>query len=64
MTHALNLMSVGGFRHVPLVDEKRRPVGVVSVRDIVNHLVDHFPDKVLNVSPLTDGRFPGSREGA
>ncbi len=64
MTYALNLMSVGGFRHVPLVDDKRRPVGVVSVRDIVNHLVDHFPDKVLNVSPLTDGRFPGSREGA
>ncbi len=64
MTYALNLMSVGGFRHIPLVDDKRRPVAVVSVRDIVNHLVDHFPDKVLNVSPLTDGNFPGSREGA
>ncbi len=64
MTYALNLMSVGGFRHVPLVDDKRRPVAVVSVRDIVNYLVDHFPDKVLNVPPLTDGQFPGSREGA
>ncbi len=64
MTYALNLMSVGGFRHVPLVDEKGRPVGVVSVRDIVNHLVDHFPDKVLNVPPLNQTRFPGAREGA
>jgi len=64
MTYALNLMSVGGFRHVPLVDEERRPVAVVSVRDIVNHLVDHFPDKVLNVPPRTDTRYPGSREGA
>jgi CBS domain-containing protein len=64
VTHALNLMSVGGFRHVPLVDHRGRPVAMVAVLDIVNHLVDHFPDKVLNVSPLTDGNFPGSREGA
>ncbi|NKB16199.1 MAG: aldehyde dehydrogenase family protein, partial [Sphingomonadales bacterium] len=27
----LHMMSVGGFRHVPLVDEHGRPLGVVSV---------------------------------
>ena len=63
MAYALNLMSVGGFRHVPLVDEEGRAVAVVSVRDIVDCLVDHFPDKVLNLPP-TGPHFPGSREGA
>ncbi|MFQ5693202.1 MAG: cyclic nucleotide-binding/CBS domain-containing protein [Nitrospinota bacterium] len=64
MAYALNLMSVGGFRHVPLVDQDRRPVAVVSVRDIVKYRVDHFPDKVLNLPPRKEGPFPGSREGA
>ncbi len=64
MAYALNLMSVGGFRHVPLVDEEGRPVGVVSVRDIVDYLVDHFPDKVLNLPPAGDQGFPSAREGA
>jgi CBS domain-containing protein len=48
---ALNKMSVGGFRHVPLVDESGRPVGVVSVKDIVDYLVDCFPNEVLTVPP-------------
>ena len=48
---ALNKMTVGGFRHVPLVDNQHRPVGVVSVRDIVHLIVEHFPKSVLNVAP-------------
>ena len=35
ISHALHLMSVHGFRHIPLVDEDTRPVGVVSLRDII-----------------------------
>ena len=64
MAFALNVMSLGGFRHVPLVDRKGRPVGVVSVRDIVNYLVDQFPDKVLNLPPRPGGDIARSREGA
>jgi CBS domain-containing protein len=48
---ALNLMSVGGFRHVPLVDEHGRPVGVVSVKDVVNYLADVFSQDVFTVPP-------------
>ena len=44
----LRMMSVGGFRHVPIVDEKRRPVGVVSVRDVVDLLVEAFPAEIVN----------------
>jgi CBS domain-containing protein len=48
---ALNKMSVGGFRHVPLVDAGGHPVGVVSVKDVVDYIVDFFPNDVLTVPP-------------
>ena len=44
----LRMMSVGGFRHVPLVDERGRPTGVVSVRDVVDLLVEAFPAEIVN----------------
>ena len=47
----LNKMSVGGFRHVPIVDSRGRPVFVVSVRDVVEYLVDSFPTEILNLPP-------------
>ena len=47
-----------------LVDRSRRPVGVISVRDIVNYLADRFPHKVLNVPPRPGGNIAPSREGA
>jgi CBS domain-containing protein len=51
IAYALNKMSVGGFRHVPLVDDAGRPVGIVSVKDIVDYIVDFFPNDVLTVPP-------------
>ena len=48
---ALNKMSEGGFRHIPLVDGLGRPVGIVAMRDIVRFIVSMFPDAVLNVPP-------------
>jgi CBS domain-containing protein len=38
VAHAMHLMSVYGFRHLPLVDEDHRPVGIISFRDVVHHL--------------------------
>ena len=51
IVYALNKMSVGGFRHVPLVDAAGHPVGVVSVKDVVDYIVDFFPNDVLTVPP-------------
>jgi CBS domain-containing protein len=48
---AMQLMSVGGFRHVPLTDADRRPVGILSVKDIVEYLVEHIPSEILNIPP-------------
>lgn len=60
----LNKMSLGGFRHVPIVDEHDRPVFVVSVRDVVDFLVDAFPREVLNLPLAFGADRQRAREGA
>jgi CBS domain-containing protein len=53
---ALNRMSAGDFRHVPLVDDKGHPLAVVSVRDVVNFVVQHFAGPVQNLPPTPSRR--------
>ena len=48
IAYILNLMSQGGFRHIPIVDKDNLPVGMVSVKDIVDHMVSTFMDDLLN----------------
>ncbi|MEJ2747377.1 MAG: CBS domain-containing protein [Anaerolineae bacterium] len=38
LAQALHLMSIRGFRHLPLVDEENRPIGIISFRDVVHYL--------------------------
>jgi CBS domain-containing protein len=35
---ALQKMDVGGYRHLPVVEEDGIPVGLVSVRDVIRHI--------------------------
>ena len=42
--HALNLMAVGGFRHVPILDVDEKVVGVLGPRRIISYLESHFED--------------------
>ncbi|MFQ5864714.1 MAG: cyclic nucleotide-binding/CBS domain-containing protein [bacterium] len=51
LTSALSLMDKGGYRHVPVVNDKNQPAAVVSVKDIVSYIVDFFPQDVLNLPP-------------
>lgn len=60
---AIQLMSEGGYRHLPVVDSLGKPSGVVAVRGIVHYLVEHFPDAVYTQPPTGD-RPPAEREGA
>ncbi len=60
----LNKMAVGGFRHVPVVDDMDRPAFVISVRDIVEFLVEFFPNDVLNLPPQYGPPRSTKREGA
>lgn len=63
VSYALNKMSLGGFRRIPLVDKHGCPVGVVSMRNVVDFIVDLFPSEVLNLPPHPD-QEPRTREGA
>jgi len=47
----LNAMHIGGYRHVPVVDDRNRPLAVVSVKDIIGFIVDNFPEEILNLPP-------------
>ena len=63
VAYALNKMSVGGFRHVPIVDDGHCPAFVVSVRDVVEFLVEAFPREVLTLPAHSDTGLK-AREGA
>jgi CBS domain-containing protein len=60
----LNQMAVGGFRHIPVVDEAGCPVFIISVRDIVQFIVEFFPREILNLPPEYRGGRVRAREGA
>jgi CBS domain-containing protein len=60
---AIDRMEKGGYRHLPVLDEKQRLVGILSIKRIVHYLVEHFPNLVYNQPP--DPRaIPQKREGA
>ncbi len=59
----IRAMHVGGFRHMPVVDSSGCLAGVVSVRSIVEYLVEHFPSAVFNLPPQP-GQRQSAREGA
>ena len=63
VSYALNKMSVGGFRHIPLIDDDGHPVGVVSMRNVVDYIVDLFGTEVLNLPP-SPRHSAHAREGA
>jgi CBS domain-containing protein len=60
---AIRVMSEGGYRHLPIVDDARKPAGVLAVHGIVRYLVDHFPETVYNLPPDPKAA-PREREGA
>lgn len=51
VAYAIHCMSVAGYRTVPLVDGGQRPIGVVTVSDVIRWLANLFPEAVLNLPP-------------
>jgi CBS domain-containing protein len=54
VAYAVHCMSVAGYRTVPLVDAGRRPIGIVTVTDVIRWLAGLFPTTVLNLPPGGD----------
>ena len=51
VAYAVHCMSVAGYRTVPLVDDEQRPIGVITVNDVIRWLAGLFPEAVLNLPP-------------
>ena len=49
--HAINRMTAAGYRTIPLVDDQHRPIGIVTVNDVVHWLASLFPEALLNLRP-------------
>jgi len=60
---AIRRMEEGGYRHLPIVEGDNRPVGVLSVKRIVQYLVEHFPSTVHCLPPDPEA-IPPRPEGA
>lgn len=51
IAYAINRMHNAGYRTIPLVDADRRPIGIVTVNDVVQWLAELFPEAVMNLRP-------------
>jgi len=60
---AISLMAGRGFRQVPVTDAGGRILGILSARDILHYLVEHFPKVVYTLPPAPHHRLQ-EREGA
>lgn len=52
----LNLMSHGGFRHIPIVDSEQTPIWLISVKNIIDYLAQGVSDALLNFKTLDDNQ--------
>lgn len=48
---ALQTMDRGGYRNLPLVDERGGLVGLLRQQDIVDYVAESFPQEILNLPP-------------
>ncbi len=58
ISRAVELMSQGVFRHVPIIDGEIA-VGMVSIRDILRYAVEHFPREFINLPPGPNSEAKG-----
>jgi CBS domain-containing protein len=44
VTYAINRMATRNIRNLPIVDDERRPVGLIQVWHVIEHLADVFEE--------------------
>lgn len=52
LAYALQMMSEGGFRHVPVVDDDGVPIGMVSARDALGQDIVEFERELKRLEEL------------
>ena len=61
--YAVNRMMALGCRTMPVVDGERRPIGIVTVDDVMKWLAALFPEAILNLRPGDRLKRPTERDG-
>jgi CBS domain-containing protein len=64
LIYAFHQMHRGAYRHVPVVDEQRRPTALVSMQAIIDYLVASLPHELLNLPPSPAHAIAPTPEGA
>jgi CBS domain-containing protein len=54
IAYAINKMSVGGYRNVPIVDGDGKLISALSVRDVLAHLADVLSDAEVDSDTSSD----------
>jgi predicted transcriptional regulator len=63
VAYALNRMVVSGFRHVPIVDDNKKSVGVVSLVNIVQQVATALGEEIFNLPPIPQRKGFSRPEG-
>jgi len=51
IAEAMRRMTQGRRRHLPVVDEQGRALGLLSIRDLVGYVAERFPEEFVNLPP-------------
>jgi CBS domain-containing protein len=54
LAEALRRLIAGHRRHLPVVDERGKVLGLLSIRDILVHVASKFPEEIVNLPPGPD----------
>ncbi len=63
IAHAIQLLHKRGLRHLPVLDDEGGPIGLITVRRVMEYLVEHFPQTIYNLPP-DPSTILEAREGA
>jgi CBS domain-containing protein len=61
IAYAINRLHNASYRTIPLIDAQGRPIGIMTVNDIVQWLAELFPEAILNAPPR--GRVQATARG-
>jgi CBS domain-containing protein len=51
IAEAMRRMTQGRRRHLPVVDEQGRALGLLSIRDVIGYVAERFPEEFVNLPP-------------
>jgi CBS domain-containing protein len=54
LSEALRRLTQGHRRHLPIIDNRGKVLGLISIRDILTHIAERFPEDMMNLPPHPD----------